>query len=62
MNDSLNEQGQLATADTALDASTLNVAAEAAAESIESIDTAAEIEQEVVEVQPNGFVELGLAP
>lgn len=62
MNDSLNEQGQLATADTALDASTLNVAAEAAAESIESIDTAAEIEQEAVEVQPNGFVELGLAP
>ncbi|MBP7646958.1 MAG: ATP-dependent helicase, partial [Comamonas sp.] len=62
MNDSLNEQGQLATADTALDASTLNVAAEAAAESIESIDTTAEIEQEAVEVQPNGFVELGLAP
>ena len=62
MNDSLNEQGQLAAADTALDASTLNVAAESAAESIESIDTAAEIEQEAVEVQPNGFVELGLAP
>ena len=62
MNDSLNEQGQLATADTALDASTLNVAAEAVAEIIESIDTAAEIEQEAVEVQPNGFVELGLAP
>ncbi|MBF6631200.1 MAG: DEAD/DEAH box helicase [Comamonas sp.] len=62
MNNSLNEQGQLATADTALDASTLNVAAEAAPEIIESIDTAAETEQEAAEVLPNGFVKLGLAP
>ena len=62
MNDSLNEQGQLATADTALDASTLNVAAEAAPEIIKSIDTAAETEQEAVEVLPNGFIKLGLAP
>ena len=59
MNDFLNEQGQQATADTALDASTLNVAAEAAID--ESIDAVA-AEQEAVEVQPNGFVELGLAP
>ena len=62
MNNSLNEQGQLATADTALDASTLNVAAEAAPEIIESIDTTAETEQEAAEVLPNGFVKLGLAP
>lgn len=59
MNDFLNEQGQQATADTALDASTLNVAAEAAID--ESIDAVA-VEQEAVEEQPNGFVELGLAP
>ena len=62
MNDFLNEQGQLAAADTALDASTLNVAAEAAPEIIESIDTTAETEQEAAEVLPNGFVKLGLAP
>ena len=59
MNDFLNEQGQLAAANTALDASTLNVAAEAVID--ESIDAVA-VEQEVVEEQPNGFVELGLAP
>nr|WP_246254346.1 DEAD/DEAH box helicase [Comamonas jiangduensis] len=59
MNDFLNEQGQLAAADTALDASTLNVAAEAVID--ESIDAVA-VEQKAVEEQPNGFVELGLAP
>ncbi len=59
MNDFLNEQGQLAAADTALDASTLNVAAEAVID--ESLDAVA-VEQEAVEEQPNGFVELGLAP
>ena len=53
MNDFLNEQGQVAAADIALDASTLNTADAALDESIDAADAAE---------QPNGFVELGLAP
>ena len=61
MNDSLNEQGQLAAADTAL-AAVAAIETIDAVVAVESIDAVAEVEQEAVEEKPNGFVELGLAP